>query len=1657
MNALEVVLAVLCDVFFAVCVYQILVADPYTPQKLKFKLKSKKGLVHFGRGIGYLVPGLLISIAPLLFTPKTFLDISWQSSSAAWFVLVLRVATRNFEVPYLLHGFSISYFIVTAVLYILADETWLVLASGASAVPASIAVVGFASQGVQVARERKRRGGASHDASEDNGEDELLLGGSVDEFDDRSGRDSVLPPDGKKAPAIYLLMFSYMNKLIRIGSERQINREDLPDLAPHMAADNVGRRTFGSAWKAEAANPKPSLSAVLVKVFGRELILAGTIKIANDLCNFAQPLIMQRIILFLQEYREDSVEVWEGIWLAIGLIMSYFVQSGSFNQYFHSVNIVSTRTRSALMWTVFDKSCKLSAEGRGQFSSGAVQNLMANDARRLSDLVMFLNYLWSGIFQICVAFVLLVQLLGVVPTMAGILICLINSPLQGQLMSRIRRTRELALSSTDERVKTLSEIFQGIKVIKFYAWEDSFVARVLKLRNVELSWIRKALFYSAGASTIVSTLPVILSTVSIGAYALMGNPLDPAVVFPAIALLNVLRAPLLFLPNVLVSLAQAKASINRLEDFLGADEVSPPPRKKALKHQKYFDEGADIYASGATFSWDRSLSSHQTVGPILSGVSLTIPRGDLCVVVGQTGSGKSTLLCGLLNEAFLMSGYCAIRPGAKVAFVDQTAFIFNASLKDNILFGEEYDEAKYKRALSVTALEKDLALLPAGDETEIGSRGVNLSGGQRQRVSLARAVYSDADIYLLDDPLSAVDASVGAHIFKECIAGDLRDKTRVFVTNQLHYLNSPHVNQICFLKNGEVAEHGTYDELMAKDATVASLIRSHVASDAPEETASTSSEKTEAKGETKPEETASVVTKSGDGHLTGVEKRETGRVRMRDYGLYVSAFGGPLVGFVLVCLMALAQACNIGSTYWLSVWSSQGIQPDPGSGFYLSGYALLGAFSVVVAGLASISLAFAGISASRTMHHKMLLHVLGAPMAWFDATPTGRLINRFNADIDKIDSTLMQAIQGLLRQFLNLVGILVVIITGVPLFILPMLASGYFYYVAQDYYRKSSVDLRRLEAIVRSPLYNHFTETLDGLVTLRAYGQIWRAQKLNQEMVDLNALVSFGNLCANRWLSTRLELMSIGLVFCVTLLSVLGGKRLDPAFAGLMLSYALQLTTSLTWVIRTFTDMESQMSAVERIGEYSSSTGVPQEEPPETKARLQSVKKSWPRYGQIDFSNITMRYRADLPPVLSDISFTVQRGEKIGICGRTGAGKSSLVNVLFRLTPLDEGSVVIDDVDTNNVALQDVRGSLNILPQEPLIFSGTFRNNLDPFEERGDEELWRALRIVGLDDLVAAVGSGLDAPVSEGGSNLSVGQRQLLCLGRSLLRDTSILVLDEATSGVDIETDQRVQETLAKEFKDVTTLTIAHRINTIITYDKILLLDAGRIKEFDTPSALLSDPNSIFSSLIDELGPTMAGKMRSIARGSQADLMQVQASAEASVQGQVPQRAPGDEMSRKEVVRRAYVDMRNAIVNNESVDWIEELHKTKTGKEEWKSQLRGMVEKLDMLSRSYLMPVDLEHSEDRVFRMARVNTGEDKTLAEAASTSLRTRHAKVYDGQDYEEAGNLKHTVSTVARSPYSLTEERKLLPDAADDEIDIVLDDVPLISAVDDKGKDGS
>ncbi|KDO75337.1 hypothetical protein CISIN_1g0003511mg, partial [Citrus sinensis] len=910
----------------------------------------------------------------------------------------------------------------------------------------------------------------------------------------------------------------------------------------------------------------------------------------------------------------------------------------------------------------------------------------------------------------------------------------------------------------------------------------------------------------------------------------------------------------------------ANVSLKRMEEFLLAEEkilLPNPPLTSGLPA---------ISIRNGYFSWDSKAER-----PTLLNINLDIPVGSLVAIVGGTGEGKTSLISAMLGELPPVSDASAVIRGT-VAYVPQVSWIFNATVRDNILFGSAFEPARYEKAIDVTSLQHDLDLLPGGDVTEIGERGVNISGGQKQRVSMARAVYSNSDVFIFDDPLSALDAHVGRQVFDRCIRGELSGKTRVLVTNQLHFLSQ--VDRIILVHEGMVKEEGTFEdlsnngELFQKLMENAGKMEEYVEEKEDGETVDNKTSKPAANGVDNdlPKEASDTrKTKEGKSVLIKQEERETGVVSFKVLSRYKDALGGLWVVLILLLCYFLTETLRVSSSTWLSYWTDQSSLKTHGPLFYNTIYSLLSFGQVLVTLANSYWLIISSLYAAKRLHDAMLHSILRAPMVFFHTNPLGRIINRFAKDLGDIDRNVAVFVNMFMGQVSQLLStfVLIGIVSTMSLWaIMPLLL---LFYAAYLYYQSTAREVKRLDSITRSPVYAQFGEALNGLSTIRAYKAYDRMADINGKSMDKNIRYTLVNMGANRWLAIRLEIVGGLMIWLTATFAVVqnGSAENQEAFAstmGLLLSYALNITSLLTAVLRLASLAENSLNAVERVGNYI-------ELPSEAPLVIESNRPppGWPSSGSIKFEDVVLRYRPELPPVLHGLSFTIPPSDKVGIVGRTGAGKSSMLNTLFRIVELERGRILIDGFDIAKFGLMDLRKILGIIPQSPVLFSGTVRFNLDPFSEHSDADLWEALERAHLKDAIRRNSLGLDAQVSEAGENFSVGQRQLLSLSRALLRRSKILVLDEATAAVDVRTDALIQKTIREEFKSCTMLIIAHRLNTIIDCDRILLLDSGRVLEYDTPEELLSNEGSSFSKMVQSTGAANAQYLRSLVLGGEAE------------------------------------------------------------------------------------------------------------------------------------------------------------------------------------------
>uniref|UniRef100_A0A3B3Q9H2 Multidrug resistance-associated protein 1 n=1 Tax=Paramormyrops kingsleyae TaxID=1676925 RepID=A0A3B3Q9H2_9TELE len=1204
---------------------------------------------------------------------------------------------------------------------------------------------------------------------------------------------------------------------------------------------------------------QPSLLLALCMTFGPYFLVSSVYKIIHDILMFVGPEILRLLINFVND---PSIPSWHGYFYTALLFACACVQTLILQKYFHVCFVTGMRVRTAVVGAIYRKAMVITNAARRTSTVGEIVNLMSVDAQRFMDLITYINMIWSAPLQVVLALYFLWQNLGP-SVLAGVAVMILMVPVNAVIAMKTKTYQVAQMKSKDSRIKLMNEVLNGIKVLKLYAWELAFRDKLSEIRESELAVLKKSAYLSAVSTFTWVCAPFLVALSTFAVYVLVDerNVLDAQKAFVSLALFNILRFPLNMLPMVISSMVQASVSLKRLRAFLSHEELE----EDSVDRKGITGSPNSVMVANGVFSW----SSGDT--PILKGISIRIPEGALVAVVGHVGSGKSSLLSALLGEMQRQEGSVSVK--GSVAYVPQQAWIQNASLRDNITFGRERKEDWYQRVVEACALGPDLEILPAGDATEIGEKGVNLSGGQKQRVSLARAVYCDRSVYLLDDPLSAVDAHVGKHIFEEVIGprGLLQGRTRILVTHGLSFL--PQANLILVMVDGEITETGSYQELLSHQGAFAEFLRTYANTEqeeAPEGRlpgpgnahgphlcpvgadlfSSWLSCSQSSSTKPPPEGTSKAADKAADaGKLTEADKANTGRVKLAVFWEYMKAIG-VFLSFFSILLFLCHHVASLSSNYWLSLWTDDPVVngTQPYTKLRLGVYGALGLCQGIAVFLYSITVSLGGMLASRHLHQSMLYNVLRSPMSFFERTPSGNLVNRFSKETDTIDSVIPNIIKMFLGSMFNVLSSCAMILMATPLVAVIIPPLGLLYFFVQRFYVASSRQLKRMESVTRSPVYTHFNETLLGTSVIRAFGDQERFISESDCRVDYNQKAYYPSIVANRWLAVRLEFVGNCIVLFAALFAVIARENLSAGIMGLSISYALQVTASLNWLVRMSSELETNIVAVERVKQYEGT-----EKEAAWQLEQSTLPHGWPTSGHIQVQGFGLRYREDLEMALKNISITIEAGEKVGIVGRTGAGKSSLTLGLFRIIEAAKGEILIDGVNIARLGLHELRSRITIIPQDPVLFSGSLRMNLDPFDRYSDEVVWSALELAHLKSFVSSLPDKLGHECSEGGENLSLGQRQLLCLARALLRRTKVLVLDEATAAVDLETDNLIQSTIRSQFEDCTVLTIAHRLNTIMDYTRVLVLEKGQIVEFDTPTNLLAQ-KGIFYKMAKDSG-----------------------------------------------------------------------------------------------------------------------------------------------------------------------------------------------------------
>uniref|UniRef100_A0A8D0AY21 Multidrug resistance-associated protein 4 n=1 Tax=Sander lucioperca TaxID=283035 RepID=A0A8D0AY21_SANLU len=1241
------------------------------------------------------------------------------------------------------------------------------------------------------------------------------------------------------------IFFWWLNPLFRIGRKRKLEEDDMYEVLTEDRSEKLGQ-DLQRCWdhQLQMATKElrtPSLAKGIIKCYWKPYGVLGLFTL--EVIKVIQPVILGKMIEYFENYDPDNMTaLYETLGYAAGLSMCTICLALTHHLYFFHVQRTGMKIRVAMCHMIYKKALRLSSSAMGKTTTGQIVNLLSNDVNKFDDVTIFLHFLWVGPLQAAAVVGLLWAEIG--PScLAGMVILMFLMPTQtmfGRLFSKFRSKTAVL---TDERIRTMNEVVSGMRIIKMYAWEKPFAALVTEVRRKEISKIMKSSYLRGLNMASFYCASKIILFVTFTLYVLLGNTITASRVFVTVSLYTSVRLTVtLFFPSAIEKLFESRVSVRRIQEFLMLDEITKGPA--ALPQDEKKDAFVEI--QDLVCYWDKSLDA-----PSLQNLSFTLNSSHLLAVIGPVGAGKSSLLSTILRELPHEKGVLTVK--GQLTYAAQQPWVFPGTIRSNILFGKELDTQKYERVIRACALKRDMELLPDGDLTIIGDRGATLSGGQKARVNLARAVYQDADIYLLDDPLSAVDAEVGRHLFEQCICGLLKNKPRILVTHQLQYLQV--ADQIVVLKEGHMVAKGTYTELQRSGVDFTSLLKEEEEKQPPPDIV------TRSRTLSQNSQTSSVHSiKDGDQlpvciqfpsleHVQTVaeESRAEGTIGVSLYVKYLRAGASIVVLLVGIVVSILAQVAYIMQDWWLAHCSLK-------ENILLLVFTGLTAAVIFFGFFRNIVLFHVLVRSAQTLHNRMFNSILKTPVHFFDVNPIGRVLNRFSKDIGQLDSMLPWTFADFIQVFLQIVGTIAVSVSVIPWILIPVVPLLLVFLFLRRYFLQTSRNIKRLEATTRSPVFSHLSSSLQGLWTIRAFGAEERFQQAFDAHQDLHSAAWFLFLTTSRWFAVRLDGLCAIFVTVATFGCLLLRDQLDAGSVGLSLTYSVTLMGMFQWGVRQSTELENMMTSVERVVEY---TELESEAPWETQKR---PPPDWPRKGLVTFDQVSFSYSTEGPLVLQSLKAMFRPKEKVGIVGRTGAGKSSLVSALFRLAE-PQGKIYIDGVLTSEIGLHDLRQKMSIIPQDPVLFTGSMRKNLDPFNHHTDEDLWKALEEVQLKSVVEELPGKLETVLAESGSNFSVGQRQLVCLARAILRKNRILVIDEATANVDPRTDELIQKTIRDKFRECTVLTIAHRLNTIIDSDRILVLDAGKIHAYDEPYTLLQDPDGIFYKMVQQTGKQEAAAL----------------------------------------------------------------------------------------------------------------------------------------------------------------------------------------------------
>eukprot|EP00210_Caulerpa_lentillifera_P008106 g7740.t1 len=1282
------------------------------------------------------------------------------------------------------------------------------------------------------------------------------------------------------------ISFSFVNPLLAQGASGSITETSAFDVNPIKRSIQASTAVFTEIYN------KLKLHDASIKSTGRNLVMHALVRqYAFTLmlqlvfatmvmgARFLGPFSLRWFLTWLDDFKNDSVKHSEGWIWAIPVCFYPFLLMLVDHQSFWLGYKLAYKTKMSMMAAIHEKLLKLNSSAVAKISTGHVVNLASNDVNRFEDACVFWFYLIFAPIETILVLICVTSVLGFLPAISGLGCIIILGPLQGLLSKYIAKYRVKTARVTDKRISFISEFISGILAVKMLGWEDPLLKEVKNIRNKEHNLLKKMNYIVANTFALSGYIQTIMVCATFIVYRFTGDEFHIPDIFFAISLFSLPRVWMaIFFPLGAQNTSELFVSTRRLDTFFRLSEIENFYETNNMKSEK-----GQIIVKGGNYGWyaidsdDKNKKKEKTnsvkkliqkvrnkqekAEPIvpeliqtLTNIEFEVKPGELIGIVGKVGSGKSSLLSALLNDMENLNPDHFIQLSGSVSYSAQVPWIMAATVQENIIFKETFDEELYNQVVSSCALDVDFKQFPYGDQTIIGERGINLSGGQKARISLARSAYSRADVHLLDDPLSAVDPKVGQILFDRCISGAnglMKNSTRLLATHQKQFL--PFCDRIILMNNGHIECIGTWNELanheLLKTIEKNTSVKNVSLDDLPvnsTENQATSCPKNQSDGGPSENDNTASDDKDKRNQLLETEGKESGQVGWRVYWNF-TVHVGVVPMMLTLLLLTMSKVLYFAAEWWVAQWAATDIndQQDHKWIWVLLGISLSVAISSSIAVFSLFHLLIVG---STNLHNQMTKRVLHSPLRFFHRNPSGRILNRFSRDTGTQDDDLPWVASNTVQEVLQVIGTFVLVSIALPYVIPSFLVIAFLFAKIRRRYITTSREVKRFDAITRSPVYAMLSSNIKGLCTIRSFGKQKSFQEMFLRALELNGSWWIAFFSISRWVGLRMDGVSAAITVVSTLMSVAMANHVSAEILGLALMYVIGLSGNLQWCMRQTAELENLMTAVERTLEY---TKLEQEPPTEAEGGG-SAPEGWPKEGSIEYTSLAASYRPGLDPVLHHLEFFIPGGSSVGIVGRTGSGKSSLLLTLFRLIDIIDGKILIDGVDTSSVGIDVLRKQLAVIPQDPVLFGGTIRSNLDPWSEFSDSRIWSILNQVHMSTAVNNIG-GIDAPIAECGTSLSVGQRQLLCLARALLTESSVLALDEATANVDRSTDALIQDSLHEMIsrKEKTLLIIAHRVHTVLDCDLILVLDKGRMIEFGSPTSLLDKTEGVFRSMVN--------------------------------------------------------------------------------------------------------------------------------------------------------------------------------------------------------------